>query len=170
MIALLFILGAAASHQLPPAEPLLPPPCAHPVLVREDGRLVTQCQAAPRGPLGQVLKLAGYPHCEAATQDMVEEGSVVELGQGCSATITTAPAPTRLALGLRLDLNLATEQDLTALPHIGIVLARRIVADRSRRGPFASVQALTRVKGMGPATVGRIHALVSAGGVDDVER
>mgnify|MGYP002641869940 CR=1 FL=1 len=168
MIALLFILGAAALHQLPAVPPPLPLPCTHPVLVRQAGRLAAQCQATPQVPLGQVLKLAGYPNCAPAAQSMIEAGSVVEPGEDCSATITLAPAPTRLALGLRLDLNRATEQDLSALPRIGPALARRIVADRSRRGPFASVEALNRVKGIGPAIVGRIRLLVSAGdGVDE---
>ena len=56
-----------------------------------------------------------------------------------------------------LRLNAATAAELERLPHIGPGLAARIVADRERRGPFASVDSLLRVPGIGPATLARIR-------------
>ena len=60
------------------------------------------------------------------------------------------------------DLNRATAADLEALPGIGPVLAERIVASRAQAGPFASVDDLKRVRGIGPATTARLRPLVEA--------
>lgn len=74
------------------------------------------------------------------------------------------PAALRLTLGLAVDVNRATADELEALPGIGPKLAARIVEDRTRRGPFPSVEALDRVRGIGPATVRRLRGLVGAEG------
>ncbi len=55
----------------------------------------------------------------------------------------------RLVMGLKIDINSATEEDLTALPGIGPSFSRRIVEMRSRLGGFDSIEELTRVKGIG---------------------
>jgi competence protein ComEA len=49
----------------------------------------------------------------------------------------------------RVDLNVATLEELQRLPGVGPVAARRIVEAR----PFESVEALVRVPGFGPAKV-----------------
>jgi competence ComEA-like helix-hairpin-helix protein len=54
-----------------------------------------------------------------------------------------------------LDLNSASVRELSLLPGIGPVLAKRIVQNRRRQGNFESVQALQRVYGIGPKTVTR---------------
>ena len=63
---------------------------------------------------------------------------------------------------MRLDLNAASEAELTVLPGIGPRLAERIVTERLAAGPFATVDSLTRVGGVGPATVDRIRPYVVA--------
>ncbi|MBV7412146.1 helix-hairpin-helix domain-containing protein [Dermabacteraceae bacterium TAE3-ERU27] len=62
-----------------------------------------------------------------------------------------------------VDLNSAGEQQLTALPGIGPALAKRIVADREKNGPFRSVASLTRVKGIGKKLAAKLseHARVN---------
>ena len=50
-----------------------------------------------------------------------------------------------------IDLNQASAAELTRLPGIGPVLAARIVAARDSDGPFASVDELRRVNGVGPS-------------------
>lgn len=62
-----------------------------------------------------------------------------------------------------VDLNAAGEAELALLPGIGPSLARRIAADRVQRGPFATVDDLRRVKGIGPATLERIRPFAVAG-------
>jgi competence ComEA-like helix-hairpin-helix protein len=61
-----------------------------------------------------------------------------------------------------LNVNRATAVELEALPGVGPALARRIVADREARGPFAAVAALDRVPGIGPALLARLGRLVTA--------
>jgi competence protein ComEA len=75
-------------------------------------------------------------------------GSVVASGSGRSDTT--------------LNVNRATTVELEGLPGIGSSLARRIVADRDARGPFATVEALSRVPGIGPRLVARLERLVTA--------
>ena len=60
-----------------------------------------------------------------------------------------------------LDLNTATEAQLRTLPGIGEVLARRIVDYREMNGPFASVEELTAVEGIGNALLYRLRELVT---------
>lgn len=53
--------------------------------------------------------------------------------------------------GFPIDVNRASEADLTALRGIGPTLAKRIVAYREANGPFRSVEELAQVKGIGAA-------------------
>ena len=64
----------------------------------------------------------------------------------------------------RLDINTAPAEALERLPEIGPALAERIVADREANGPFAAVEELRRVDGIGEKTVEAIAPYVTAGG------
>ena len=77
---------------------------------------------------------------------------------GCSAD----PGPPRdlsgrerLALGLQVDLNRATAADLELVPGLSAGLAAAVVASRAAAGPFAGVEDLLRVRGIGPARLAR---------------
>jgi competence protein ComEA len=59
-----------------------------------------------------------------------------------------------------VDLNAATAADLEALPGIGPTLAAAIVAFRDEHGPFASVDGLLDVPGIGPTRVEQLRPLV----------
>jgi len=60
-------------------------------------------------------------------------------------------------LDYKIDVNDATWVEWMQLEGIGDQLARRIVADRDEHGPFRSVNDITRVKGIGPKTLGKIR-------------
>jgi competence ComEA-like helix-hairpin-helix protein len=62
-----------------------------------------------------------------------------------------------------LDLNRAGAAELETLPGVGPALARRIVEARDARGGFRSPDELLEVRGIGPATLGRLRPLVSTG-------
>ena len=74
--------------------------------------------------------------------------------------IGEAPAPG--ATGGPVDLNTADAAGLETLPGIGPVLAQRIVADRDANGPFASLDDLARVSGVGDAMVAGLTDLAHA--------
>jgi competence ComEA-like helix-hairpin-helix protein len=61
-------------------------------------------------------------------------------------------APSALAV-VKIDLNSASAAELEALPRIGPALARRIVDDREKYGPFRKIEDLDRVPGIGPKTL-----------------
>lgn len=56
-----------------------------------------------------------------------------------------------------VDVNHAEWPELAQLPEIGESTARRIVEWRGSRGPFASLDELDRVPGIGPKTLARIR-------------
>ncbi len=66
-------------------------------------------------------------------------------------------APAKIeALGLPVDLNSASAQELRILPGVGPRLARRILRQRHENGPFGRPQDLLHVKGVGPRLLARI--------------
>jgi competence protein ComEA len=72
---------------------------------------------------------------------------------------TSQPLPV-----LPIDLDVASAAEIEALPRIGPVLARRIVADRAANGPFGSIEGLTRVSGVGPSLASALRARVTFSG------
>lgn len=64
--------------------------------------------------------------------------------------------PPRQNTVTKVDINSAGRLELTLLPGIGEKTAQLIVEDRERNGPFATVEDLSRVHGIGPSTVKRI--------------
>jgi competence protein ComEA len=62
-----------------------------------------------------------------------------------------------------LDINTASASDLDGLPGIGQSFADRIIEYRTTNGPFASVEDLQKVKGIGAALFAKIAPLVSVG-------
>lgn len=92
----------------------------------------------PQGRPGEALLLSGAASPEAQRRRAVAEARP-------------------LAQGETLDPDRATAADLARLPGIGMRLAKDIVAERDFRGSFGYPEALTRVSGIGPATVRRLE-------------
>lgn len=63
-----------------------------------------------------------------------------------------------------VDVNSATAEQLETLPRIGPSLARRIIAYREQHGPFASVEDLRHVRGIGVTTAALVAPLVTFSG------
>ena len=59
--------------------------------------------------------------------------------------------------GETIDPNVAGEEELDRLPGVGASKALRIVQDREENGPFARVEELARVPGLGPRSVEKLR-------------
>ena len=80
-------------------------------------------------------------------------GTVPRHWLGCAAD-GGVPRPLggeeRLVLGLPLDVNRASARELAFVPGLGRRLAEAVVEERLRNGPFAAVEDVERVRGIGP--------------------
>ena len=63
--------------------------------------------------------------------------------------------------GTPLDLNSASRDDLVRLPGVGGATADRIIDERTRGGPFARVEDLCRVRGIGPKKLAALRPYVT---------
>ena len=72
-------------------------------------------------------------------------------GGAATPSVGTAPGKTNGGASGTININTASATDLEKLPGIGPALAQRIVEYRDSHGPFASVDALTDVPGIGKA-------------------
>ncbi len=63
----------------------------------------------------------------------------------------------------RVDINRATWVEWAQLDGIGETLAHRIVEDRERRGPFRSIEDVSRVKGIGPKKMDQVRPWLEIG-------
>jgi competence protein ComEA len=81
------------------------------------------------------------------------------------AVTAAVPAGSALVPGgtptVLINVNTASATDLEALPGIGEVIAQRIVDYRTQNGPFASVDDLLDVSGIGDVILGDIRDLVT---------
>lgn len=111
--------------------------------------------------LTQVLQGLGPEHRSAPASQKIQDGTrVVARRFSLKAKPGLMSEGTALALGRKMDLNRAVARDLALLPGVGPVTARRITADRKKNGPFSSIDAVLRVKGVGLKRLGKIRPLV----------
>jgi competence protein ComEA len=72
-------------------------------------------------------------------------------------------------LSYRIDLNHAERPELLQIPGIGDALAQRIEDHRREHGAFRSVEELTLVHGIGPATLERVRSWVQVSPVANTD-
>ena len=171
---------AAAPTGTPPAgtvptgtTPTAGPPA--PLVVAVAGRVVRPgLVRVPAGArVADVLEAAGgpLPGTDLAGVNLarrVSDGEQVAVGVPGATDAAPPPAaggaadsPAGPAASAGpLDLNLATVEQLDALPGVGPVTAQRIVEWRTRNGRFASVDQLREVEGIGERRFGQLRELV----------
>ncbi|MFO0928254.1 MAG: helix-hairpin-helix domain-containing protein [Gemmataceae bacterium] len=98
------------------------------------------------------------PHVQWVTAVAAAVAVVLLAWRGWGLTAwSTRPLPLdRDAFVAPLDVNLATERELMAVPGVGPAMARQIVAHREARGPFRAIDELQGVPGVGPVTAARL--------------
>ncbi len=95
---------------------------------------------------GQILA-SSTTNFEAASGRTVTEGTTMRRARHAQG----GTGRHKLQPGQTLNVNTATEQELTTLPGVGRGLARRIVEYRVANGPFQTVDDLQNVSGVGPS-------------------
>lgn len=129
------------------------------------------CLLDPEGFVPEALARMDLDRCEEAWEAIGPEAraALIESGRihvdrGCRFRRGTgqAAAAALRSLGRPVDLNLATVEDLQTLPGVGPALAERILASRHVEGPFCSVDALARVRGIGAKTLEALEPYLSA--------
>ncbi len=81
-----------------------------------------------------------------------------------SAAAVAAAKRAAVAARFPIDVNLATEAELQALPRVGPAMARRIIEYRETVGRFRQLEDLRHVRGIGPATLRVLDTLVTFSG------
>ena len=111
------------------------------------------------GSFGSVNDLSGVKGIGPKTIDQIQSHVIVD---GSTVLPQTPPISNNIAQPKLkpgdppLDLNSATESDLQRLPGVGPTLSGRIVAAK----PFASIDDLRRVKGIGAKTLENLRPFV----------
>ena len=99
--------------------------------------------------------LAGYTFLDAVPAD-----SFIVSGQRETDVIVIASDS---GLAGAIDINAASAVELTDLPGIGPVLSQRIIEYREAHGPFASVDELINVSGIGERVLERLKPYARCG-------
>jgi competence ComEA-like helix-hairpin-helix protein len=107
--------------------------------------------------LGTGLAVVDRYDPEAMEEFHVIEGAV-EVPAGAPAADRDPPPPEPAAA---VAVNSATAAQLQRLPSIGPKTAARIISFREENGPFARLEDLLEVKGIGPATLEKIRPQVT---------
>lgn len=114
--------------------------------------------AAPEA-VNLARKVADGEQVSIPTQDQAKHGLTGGASAGGSGAV--AGGGGGAATAGPIDLNSATADQLDTLPGVGPATALKIVADREASGPFASVEDLGRVSGIGPKKLEALKDLVS---------
>lgn len=99
---------------------------------------------------------------DAAIQELntylrnASRGAATASGSSAASSSAGSSRPT----SGKVNLNTASAAELTTLPGIGPSYAERIIQHRAENGPFSSVEQITNVRGIGPATLEKLRDLI----------
>lgn len=152
----------------PPEPTLTPAPSATPgpISIYVTGA-VAQPQTTHTLPHGSraadAIDAAGGPTDDADLDSVnlaaiLRDGDQIHVPAAGSEMVTLATPSGGTAI---VAVNRATVEELTTLPGIGPTLAQRIIDHRETIGPFASLDDLDAVSGIGPAVLEDIAEFVS---------
>lgn len=101
--------------------------------------------------VGDVIQGAGglLPYASVDTLNLAEAAIS---GSHIHVTFNFMGNPEELLRRQKININTATEQELTKLSGVGPGTAKKIIAYREQSGPFKAIEDLKKVKGIGDAT------------------
>jgi competence protein ComEA len=153
----------------PAAEQSASPSEAVPILVDVSGWVRTPgvYTFQPGSRVIDAIEAAGgaRPGAELRTLNLaaplVDGTQILVPKQGEVPPVGVAHGPVPGAPGALVNVNTATGVELETLPGIGEVTAQAIIDYRTENGPFATVDELLDVSGIGDATLANIRDLVT---------
>jgi len=95
-----------------------------------------------------IEKMRNLAYCGPSVE---ESGIIKEPDPGSNVPMSNLP---------KVNINTASESELVVLSGIGPATAKKIITDRETNGPYASINDLTRVSGIGAKTVGKLRDLI----------
>ena len=158
---LFFLYGWRANFGRTPAMP--PTVALKPIFVEVAGDITRPGVYSFPGPptLPEVWRQAGGRKPPPPSDLKLTSGSRLEVTPQGTYRLGRMSGPRLLTLGLGLDLNTATAEDLEALPGLGPALARRIVAHRAIHGQFRKLKNLLKVSGIGAKKLEALRPFVN---------
>ena len=91
----------------------------------------------------------------------VAEGQHIYVPRKGEVDLPVEPPAQRSSSDLKVNINTADATALESLPGIGPSLAQRILDYRQAHGPFARIEDIQEVSGIGPATFAKIQDLIT---------
>ena len=177
------IVPPQATPQPPPADTALPTPTAGALHVYVSGAVVRPAvyELPPGSIIDDAIRAAGgfAPDADTAAVNLAQpavDGMQVHVPLLAEAIAT--PPPVSLPPGPEptiavrmggittsglININTATQTDLEMLPGIGPSTAANIIAHREANGPFATIEAIMDVSGIGDGRFEAIRELITVG-------
>jgi competence ComEA-like helix-hairpin-helix protein len=103
-------------------------------------------------PVPAILKAGGMRRntdCRDCNETVPCGRRIVVIGNPPTTRVEKIPGRQLVCAGQRINVNCADESDLTAVPGLGPVTAKRIVEYRESHGPFSSLEELRKIRGIG---------------------
>jgi competence protein ComEA len=179
----------AQEASAPPAIAATPPPAPAPEAAPSaPRRIATRVHkgAPPSMPISTSQRMNGAPSAPPEPSAGEEPNAIAapslpaepaELGEAppapaeeqAAAPLFSLPAdePAELPLGTAVaspglvNINSADAEALIGLPGIGPALAQRIIEHRAANGPFASIDGLVDIRGIGPNNIDEFRHLIT---------
>ncbi len=139
-------------------------PVANPIFVEVAGEVARPgVYSFPAPPtLLELSQKAGGPKPRTDAKVKLASGSLVRAAPAGEYRLgDRMSGPQLLSLGLAVEVNDASAEDLEALPGIGPVMARRLVQYRQAHGPFKNLEDLLEVSGLGEKKLARLKTYLT---------
>jgi competence protein ComEA len=129
-------------------------------------------ELAPGSIIQDAVKAAGGPADDADLEyinlalELRDQQRIHVPRQGESnppPAVSGGSSGSREAAGAPININTATAAELETLPRVGPTMAQRIIKYREANGPFATIEEIQNVQGIGPATFEGFQGLIAVG-------